>query len=130
MTTDYQQTPEEVIRALGSDAQRGLTTAEARARLARYGRNQLAAEPVFRGGESSSRSSRTSLVILLLIATAISAALWLYERDSALPYEAIAISAVVLLNAVHGLRPAGASRIRDCGVATDGGRARARDSRR
>ena len=42
------------------------------------------------------------LVILLLIATAISLALWLYERDSALPYEAIAISAVVLLNAIMG----------------------------
>jgi Ca2+-transporting ATPase len=42
------------------------------------------------------------LVILLLITTAISAGLWLYERDSALPYEAIAIFAVVLLNAVMG----------------------------
>ncbi|MGH7559501.1 MAG: cation-translocating P-type ATPase, partial [Gemmatimonadales bacterium] len=42
------------------------------------------------------------LVILLLIATAISAALWLYERDSALPYEAIAILGVVILNAVMG----------------------------
>ena len=42
------------------------------------------------------------LVILLLIATAISAGLWLYERDSALPYEAIAIGAVILLNAIMG----------------------------
>ena len=42
------------------------------------------------------------LVILLLVAAAISAALWLYERDSALPYEAIAIFAIVLLNAVMG----------------------------
>ena len=42
------------------------------------------------------------LVVLLLFATAISAGLWLYERDAALPYEAIAISAVVLLNAVMG----------------------------
>ena len=42
------------------------------------------------------------LVVLLLIATAISAALWWYERDAALPYEAIAISAVVLLNAILG----------------------------
>jgi Ca2+-transporting ATPase len=42
------------------------------------------------------------LVILLLIATVISAALWLYERDSALPYEALAIFAVVLLNAIMG----------------------------
>jgi Ca2+-transporting ATPase len=42
------------------------------------------------------------LVILLLIATSISAALWLYERESALPYEAMAILAVVLLNAIMG----------------------------
>ena len=42
------------------------------------------------------------LVILLLIATLISAGLWLYERESALPYEAMAIFAVVLLNAIMG----------------------------
>ena len=42
------------------------------------------------------------LVILLLVATVISAGLWLYERESSLPYEAIAICAVVLLNAVMG----------------------------
>ena len=42
------------------------------------------------------------LVILLFIATAISAALWLYERESALPYEAMAILAVVVVNAVIG----------------------------
>jgi Ca2+-transporting ATPase len=45
---------------------------------------------------------RDVLVILLLAATAISAGLWLYERDSALPYEAMAIFAVVVLNAVMG----------------------------
>ena len=42
------------------------------------------------------------LVILLLVATLISAGLWLFERESALPYEAMAIFAVVLLNAVMG----------------------------
>lgn len=42
------------------------------------------------------------LVILLLIATAISTGLWAYERDAALAYEAIAIFAVVLLNAMMG----------------------------
>ena len=42
------------------------------------------------------------LVILLLVATAISAGLWLYERELSLPYEAITIFAVVLLNAVMG----------------------------
>ena len=42
------------------------------------------------------------LVILLLAATAISLVLWFYERESALSYEAIAIFAVVLLNAIMG----------------------------
>jgi magnesium-transporting ATPase (P-type) len=41
------------------------------------------------------------LVILLLIA-AVLAVLWVVERESPLPYEATAILAVVLLNAVMG----------------------------
>jgi P-type Ca2+ transporter type 2C len=43
-----------------------------------------------------------ALVILLLVATAISFALWAYEHDSAVPYESIAILVVVLLNAMMG----------------------------
>src|SRR5205814_6628540 len=42
------------------------------------------------------------LVILLLVATAVSVVLWAYERDTALPYESIAIFAIVLLNATLG----------------------------
>jgi Ca2+-transporting ATPase len=42
------------------------------------------------------------LVLLLLVATAISVALWAVERNAALPYEAMAIVAVVLLNATMG----------------------------
>jgi len=42
------------------------------------------------------------LVLLLLAATAISVALWLVERDTPLPYDAIAILAIVLLNAALG----------------------------
>ena len=42
------------------------------------------------------------LVILLIVAASISAGLWFYERDTALPYEAIAIFAIVLLNALMG----------------------------
>jgi Ca2+-transporting ATPase len=41
-------------------------------------------------------------VILLVVATGISAVLWVYQRDTALPYEAIAIFAIVLLNAALG----------------------------
>jgi P-type Ca2+ transporter type 2C len=42
------------------------------------------------------------LVILLLVATAVSVGLWFVERDTALPYDSIAIFAVVLLNATMG----------------------------
>ena len=45
---------------------------------------------------------REMLVILLLIAAGISGGLWLYERDSVFPYEAAAIFAFVLLNAIIG----------------------------
>ena len=41
-------------------------------------------------------------MVLLLVATAISVVLWLLERDAAAPYEAIAIFAIVLLNAIMG----------------------------
>jgi P-type Ca2+ transporter type 2C len=98
----YRSGVAEVLEALAGDAARGLSTAEAGARLARDGANQLAAEPPTPAWKKFLAQFTDLLVVLLLIATGISAALWLYERDSALPYEAIAISAVVLLNAVLG----------------------------
>jgi Ca2+-transporting ATPase len=93
---------EEVLRALGSDAARGLTRAEARARLERVGPNALTAERPVPAWRKVLAQFQDVLVVLLLIATAISATLWLIERDSAWPYEAIAIFAVILLNAVMG----------------------------
>jgi len=98
----YQQTADAVVAAIGADAHRGLSTQDARSRLEQYGANELKAEHVVPAWRKFLAQFQDVLVILLLIATAISAGLWLYERDSALPYEAIAISAVVLLNAVMG----------------------------
>src|SRR5215470_20262612 len=98
----YQLPAEAVVAALGSDANSGLSGSEALARLARDGPNALSAEPPVPAWRKFLAQFQDALVILLLIATAISAALWLYEREESLPYEAIAISAVVLLNAVMG----------------------------
>jgi len=42
------------------------------------------------------------LVVLLIIAALVSAGLWLYERNGVLPYEAMTILAIVLLNALMG----------------------------
>lgn len=102
MSEAYQRTVRDVIAGLDSDGTRGLSDREARLRLERYGPNQLTAEPPIPGWRKFLAQFQDLLVILLLIATAISAVLWLYERDAALPYEAIAISAVVLLNAALG----------------------------
>ena len=98
----YQQSVVEVLAALCVQAQTGLTQAEAQARLQKYGRNELTAEKPVPAWRKFLAQFQDVLVVLLLIATAISAVLWLYERESALPYEAMAIFAVVLLNAIMG----------------------------
>ncbi len=98
----YRGSIEEILATLGTDAKRGLTAAEARRRLSEYGPNQLAGKPAVPWWRRFLAQFQDVLVILLLIATTISATLWVYERDAALPYEAIAIFAVVLLNAAMG----------------------------
>ncbi len=102
MTAPYRQSVDEVLAALGTDARRGLSEAEAQARLAQYGRNELTAEKPVPRWRKFLAQFQDVLVILLLFATLISTGLWVYERESTLPYEAIAIFAVVLLNAVLG----------------------------
>src|SRR5918994_4422789 len=99
---EYRWTAKDVVAGLTSDAQRGLSTEEARARLERYGPNELEAERPVPAWRRFLAQFRDTLVILLVIATAISVGLWAYERDSALPYEGIAIFAIVLLNGVLG----------------------------
>jgi Ca2+-transporting ATPase len=101
-TDFYRQTVDQAAAVLGTDARLGLTAAEARTRLQRHGRNELAQEKPVPAWRKFLAQFQDVLVILLLIATLISTGLWLYERESALPYEAIAILAVVLLNAILG----------------------------
>jgi Ca2+-transporting ATPase len=98
----YQQPVEDVIAALSGDAERGLTTEEARRRLAQYGRNELQAEPPIPAWRKFLAQFQDVLIILLLIAAAISLVVWLYERDEPLPFEALVIFAIVLLNGILG----------------------------
>ena len=100
--TAYRQPVEEVLTGLDTDERSGLREGQAQARLERYGRNELTAEEPVPAWKKFLAQFQDVLVLLLLVATAISAGLWLYERESAWPYEATAIFAVVLLNAVMG----------------------------
>jgi P-type Ca2+ transporter type 2C len=98
----YRLHASQLIATLRTHEGRGLGDEEARARLAQYGPNALAAAKAVPAWQRLLSQFQDALVILLLIATGISAALWVLERDAALPYEAIAILAVVLLNATMG----------------------------
>jgi Ca2+-transporting ATPase len=94
---------ERAASALGTDPARGLSDAEAAARLVRDGPNMLAAAPPTPWWRRFVAQLRSTVVLLLIAATGISLVLWLTERDTALPYNAIAILAIVLLNATLGL---------------------------
>lgn len=101
-TPAYQRSVSEILVALATDAGKGLGAEQVRARLQRYGPNKLTAEKALPAWRKLIRQFQDMLVILLLIAAVVSAIVWLYERESALPYEAIAIFAIVLLNAIMG----------------------------
>lgn len=98
----YQQSVQAVIAALNSDMGRGLTTADAQQRLAQSGPNQLEAEAATPAWRKFLAQFQDVLVILLLIAAAISVGVWFYERADPLPYEGIVIFAIVLLNGLLG----------------------------
>jgi Ca2+-transporting ATPase len=99
----YRAAVDAVVAALGSDAVRGLDVPEAQARLERDGPNALEAERPVPAWRIFLAQFQNVLVLLLLGAAAISAGLWVYEHDANLPYEALAILAVVLLNATMGV---------------------------
>src|SRR5262245_50256169 len=98
----YRQPIENVAAALATNMQGGLTDEDARARLEQHGPNELAPERPVAPWRRFLAQFQNVLVILLVVAAAISAVLWTVERDAALPYEAIAILAVVVLNATMG----------------------------
>jgi P-type Ca2+ transporter type 2C len=95
-------TAEEVVGGLGSEQRHGLGGQEASARLKRYGPNELETEKPVPAWRRFLAQFQDVLIILLLVATAISVGLWVYERDTALPYEGLTIFAIVLLNGILG----------------------------
>ena len=94
--------PEQVARDWDADVERGLSPAEAAARLERYGPNELRAkegEPAWR---RFLRQFADPLVYLLLVAIVISVVAWILEGATGVPIDAVVILAIVLANAVIG----------------------------
>src|SRR4029434_9107037 len=100
----HREPAQAVLVALGCDGARGLTWAEAARRLQEYGPNQLKSAPETPWWQRLLEQFQNFLVIILLVATVISMVEWLLQdpRETALPYEAIVILLIVVLNALLG----------------------------
>ncbi|MCC6776274.1 MAG: cation-translocating P-type ATPase [Hyphomicrobiales bacterium] len=89
---------------LGSDTVGGLTRAEAAKRLEIHGPNTIRSAPDTPWWRQLLEQFENFLVIILLVAIVISVIEWLLQdpRETALPYEAIVITLIVVLNALLG----------------------------
>ena len=98
----YRAPVADVLAGLSVDPNRGLSPDEARERLGRYGRNELPEPPPTPAWLRFLAQFRDPLTGLLIAATVISFIAWSIEREEAVPFEAITIFAIVLLNGVLG----------------------------
>src|SRR5262245_48657069 len=99
------RTADAVVAEVGTDAVQGLSRAEAQRRLAHYGPNALKSAPETPWWRRLLAQFENFLIIILLVAVVISIIEWLLQvpRETALPYEAIVILAIVALNAILGI---------------------------
>ena len=98
----YRQPYESVIAQFHGDAARGLTTAAARDVLTQCGPNELPTIPPEPAWKRFVAQFQNPLTMLLIVATVISFVAWVIEEEGGLPYEALTILAIVILNAVLG----------------------------
>lgn len=101
---------DEVAKLLDVDPKKGLTSEEAKRRRAKFGPNELASAPPVPKWKKFLQQFQDPLVYLLLAATAISLVAWIIERAhnaggegaEALPFDAIVIVLILIVNAVLG----------------------------
>ncbi|MFD0704499.1 cation-translocating P-type ATPase [Alloscardovia venturai] len=97
-----------VETALHTSVTNGLRSEEARARLEKYGRNELAGKPAVPAWKRFLVQFQDPLVYLLLVATIISFVAWVIERSTnpsgaePLPFDCIVIVVILIVNAVLG----------------------------
>ncbi|MDE3202226.1 MAG: cation-translocating P-type ATPase [Acidobacteriota bacterium] len=92
----------DTVSRFQTDPHAGLTSTEAHDRLAHYGHNQLpraSGPPLWM---RFLRQFQNAQSYLLLAAVIVSLLVWMLEHESGVPYEALAILAILLLNAFFG----------------------------
>lgn len=100
MEKEYLLSENEVLQHLGASPE-GLSEAEAKERLAKYGANELKAEPKKSFAQRFAEQLKDPMLIILMAAAAVSAVTNLLSGESMA--EVFIIIAVVLLNAVLGV---------------------------
>ena len=91
-----------VAAELGTDLGRGLDADEAAIRLERYGPNELDAPHVVPAWRKLLAQFADPLIYLLLAAVIVSVVAWAVEGAEGVPYGAIVIAVIVVLNGVLG----------------------------
>lgn len=91
-----------VVQQVRTDPEAGLTSEEAARRLAATGPNELTRARPVPEWRKFVEQFRDPLIYLLFAAIAIALAAWAIEGASGLPFDAIVIAAIVVLNAVLG----------------------------
>ncbi len=91
-----------VAAELGVDHRRGLGAEEAAVRLERHGPNRLESAQAVAAWRRFLAQLADPLVYLLLVAVAISILAWAVEGADGVPYDAVVIAAILVLNAILG----------------------------
>lgn len=100
--TPHELSPMQVLAHYHGSLELGLSSHEARSRLAQWSPNALRSPAKRRAILRFLRQFHNVQVYLLLVAVAVSLLVWSLEHAETLPYEALAIFAIILLNAVFG----------------------------
>jgi magnesium-transporting ATPase (P-type) len=101
-TEPWRREAADVAAELGTDVGTGLTAAEAASRLTRYGPNELAAAAAMPAWRKLLGQFADPLIYLLLAAVVVSLTAWAAEGADGIPYDAIVIALIVVLNGVLG----------------------------
>src|SRR5690606_28128523 len=101
-STPWAEEADGVAARLGVDPGRGLAPAEAAARLARHGPNQLEAAPPVPAWRKLLAQFQDPLVYLLLAAAAVSLAAWAIEGAVGVLFEVVVILGILVANALLG----------------------------
>jgi Ca2+-transporting ATPase len=91
-----------VVERMRTDPERGLTSQEAARRLAETGPNEIVGAKPVPQWRKFLQQFRDPLIYLLFAAIVISLLAWLVEGGEGLPFDAIVIAVIVVLNAVLG----------------------------